>query len=232
MKLQINSHKIKCLKSNKLLISKKLSIQTFGNVSQRINKDLFVIKPSGVNLNKIKSKDMTVVNVANGKSVNSKLKPSSDTETHRILYKKYPNIKGIAHSHTTFLTAWAQAGKKIPILGTTHADYWKGDIPITNELKSNKIKKNYELNTGLSIIEILNKKKYNPDTCPGVLSRFHGAFSWGSSCEDALKNLELMEFVAKIALYTTVLGKKGKISKDQIFKHFFRKHGPKRYYGQ
>jgi L-ribulose-5-phosphate 4-epimerase len=232
MKVKINTHKIKCFKSNKLLISKKLSIQTFGNVSQRINKDFFVIKPSGVNLNKIKSKDMVVVNIANGKNVSSELKPSSDTETHRVLYKEYPNIKGIAHAHTTFLTAWAQAGKKIPILGTTHADYWKSDIPITKNLKKNKIKKNYELNTGLSIIEILNKKKYGTDKCPGVLSRFHGAFSWGSSCEDALKNLELMEFVAKIALYTLVLGKKGKISKDQIFKHFFRKHGSKRYYGQ
>ena len=141
MKVKINTHKIKCFKSNKLLISKKLSIQTFGNVSQRINKDFFVIKPSGVNLNKIKSKDMTVVNVANGKNVNSKLKPSSDTETHRVLYKEYPNIKGIAHAHTTFLTAWAQAGKKIPILGTTHADYWKSDIPITKNLKKTKSKK-------------------------------------------------------------------------------------------
>ena len=111
MKLKIDTHKAKCLKFNKLLISKIINSNIW-ECEQRINKDFFVIKPSGVNLKKLKVKDMTVVNMANGKSVKSKLKPSSDTETYRILYKKYPNIKGIAHSHTTFLTAWAQAGKK------------------------------------------------------------------------------------------------------------------------
>ena len=159
MKFKIKKYKASCFAANKLLISKNLSIQTFGNVSQRINEKLFVIKPSGINLNISKSDDMVVVDILKGKIVNSKFKPSSDTETHRILYKHYPEIKGIAHAHPTYLTAWAQAGKNIPVLGTTHADYWKNEIPITQALKKNDIKKNYEFNTGLSIIRTIEKKK-------------------------------------------------------------------------
>ena len=221
-----------CFKANKLLISKKLSVQTFGNVSQRVNKKIFVIKPSGVNLNTSKSKDMVLVDILNGKVINSKLKPSSDTETHRILYKKFPSISGIAHAHSVFLTSWAQTGKQIPNLGTTHSDYWKKNIPITRELKKNEIKKNYELNTGKAIVDTLIKKKLNPDYCPGILSRYHGAFAWGKSSNDAIKNLEAMEFIAELAFYTTIIGYKKKVSKDLVDKHFFRKHGKNKYYGQ
>ena len=228
----IQNLKKECFKSNKQILLKKLAIQTFGNASQRVSSNLFVIKPSGINLKKIKSKDLVIVDIKTGKKIKSKLNPSSDTETHRILYKKFPNIKGIAHAHPTFLTSWAQTGKSIPNLGTTHSDYWKSDIPITDDLKKNEIRKKYELNTGKSIIRILTKKKLNSESCPGVLSRYHGAFAWGKSSEKAVKNLEAMELIAKLAFYSTIIGYKKKISRNLINKHFFRKHGLKKYYGQ
>jgi len=232
MKNLISKFKKDCLKSNKDILVKNLAIQTFGNASQRINENLFVIKPSGINLKKIKSKDLVIIDINSGKKIKSKLKPSSDTETHRILYKKFPNLRGIAHAHPTFLTSWAQTGKSIPNLGTTHSDYWHKDIPITDDLKSKEIKKNYEYNTGKAIISILTKKKIKPEHCPGVLSKFHGAFAWGNSSDEAVKNLEAMELIAEMAFYTTIIGSKKKISKEQIDKHFFRKHGKSKYYGQ
>ena len=228
----IQKLKKECLKSNKEILLKKLAIQTFGNTSQRINSELFIIKPSGINLKKIKSNDLVIIDIKTGKKINSKLKPSSDTETQRVGEKNFPNIKAIAHAHPTFLTSWAQTGKSIPNLGTTHSDYWKSDIPITDDLKKNEISKNYELNTGKSIIRILKKKKLSSKSCPGVLSRYHGAFTWGHSSEEAVKNLEAMEFIAELAFYTTIIGCKKKISRNLINKHFFRKHGLKKYYGQ
>ena len=221
-----------CLKSNKLLLSKKLTLQTFGNVSQRIDSKHFVIKPSGVNLKKTKAKDMVIIDIKSGKKIKSELKPSSDTETHRILYKYFPNIHGIAHTHSTFLTSWAQTGKSIPNLGTTHSDYWRSFIPITNDLKPREVKNNYELNTGKAIIKLFKKKKIDPYTCPGVLSKYHGAFAWGISAENAVNNLEAMEFIAELAFYTSIIGYKKKVSKHLVDKHFFRKHGKKKYYGQ
>ena len=147
-------------------------------------------------------------------------------------FKQFPNLRGIAHAHPTFLTSWAQTGKSIPNLGTTHSDYWHKDIPITDDLKSKEIKKNYEYNTGKAIISILTKKKLKPEHCPGVLSKFHGAFAWGNSSDEAVKNLEAMELIAEMAFYTSIIGSKKKISKEQIDKHFFRKHGKRKYYGQ
>lgn len=232
MNTKINKYKNLCLKSNKLLISKKLTKQTFGNVSQKLDYKYFVIKPSGVNLKNMRSKDMVTVEISTGKKIKSKLRPSSDTETHRILYKNFSNINGIAHAHSTFLTSWAQTGKPIPNLGTTHSDYWRSYIPITDDLSSKEIKKNYELNTGKAIIKLFNKKKLNPESCPGILSKYHGAFAWGSSAEDAVKNLEAMEFIAELAFYTSIIGYKKKVSKYLVDKHFFRKHGKKKYYGQ
>jgi len=232
MKKLINKFKIACLRSNNLLVSKKLTIQTFGNVSQRINSKFFTIKPSGVNLKKTKTKDMVIIDIKTGKKIKSKLKPSSDTETHRILYEYFPNINGIAHTHSTFLTSWAQAGKSIPNLGTTHSDYWRSFIPITIDLNPAEVKNNYELNTGKAIIKLFKKKKIDPNTCPGVLSRYHGAFAWGTSAENAVNNLEAMEFIAELAFYTSIIGYKKKVSKHLVDKHFFRKHGKERYYGQ
>lgn len=228
----IRNIKKRCFRSNKDIISKNLAIQSFGNVSQRINSNLFVIKPSGVNLKKINSKDLVIIEISSGKIIKSKLKPSSDTETHRILYKKFPSIKGVAHAHPVFLTSWAQTGKPIPNLGTTHSDYWQKNIPITRQLKKNEIKKNYELNTGKVIVNTLINQKLNPDYCPGILSRYHGAFAWGKSSNDAVNNLEAMEFIAELAFYTTIIGYKKKVSKNLVDKHFFRKHGKDKYYGQ
>ena len=190
-KLIRNIKKI-CFRSNKDIISKNLAIQSFGNVSQRINSNLFVIKPSGVNLKKINSKDLVIIEISSGKIIKSKLKPSSDTETHRILYKKFPSIKGVAHAHPVFLTSWAQTGKPIPNLGTTHSDYWQKNIPITRQLKKNEIKKNYEINTGKVIVNTLINQKLNHDYCLEILSRYHGAFTWGKSSNDEVNNLEDM----------------------------------------
>ena len=232
MSKSINILKKKCFKSNKDILSKKLAIQSFGNASQRIDENLFIIKPSGINLKKINSNQLVIVEISSGKKINGTLKPSSDTETHRIIYKKFPFIKGIAHAHPTFLTSWAQTGKEIPNLGTTHSDYWRSNIPITKELSKNEISKNYELNTGKSILECLASKKINPKFCPGILSRYHGAFAWGKSSDEAVKNLEAMEFIAELAFYTTIIGYKKKVSKKLVDKHFFRKHGKNKYYGQ
>jgi L-ribulose-5-phosphate 4-epimerase len=228
----ITEFKKACLKSNKDILVKNLAIQTFGNASQRVDQNIFVIKPSGVNLKRINDKDLVIIDINSGKKIKSKLEPSTDTETHRVLYKQFPNLRGIAHAHSTFLTSWAQTGKSIPNLGTTHSDYWRNEIPITDDLKPKDIKKNYEYNTGKSIISILMKKKLNPEYCPGVLTKFHGAFAWGNSSDEAVKNLEAMEFIAELAFYTTIIGYKKKVSKKLVDKHFFRKHGKNKYYGQ
>ena len=231
-KTKILQLKKNCLISNKDLIKKQLAIQTFGNVSQRLDKNYFTIKPSGINLNTINPKNFNVINISSGKIVEGKLNPSSDTETHRILYKNWKEIKGIAHAHPTYGTSWAQAGKSIPILGTTHADYFYKNVPVTNRMKKKDIKNKYEFNTGLEILKTLRKEKLKPTKCPGILVRHHGVFSWGNSSNDSVKNLELIEFIALLAFNSCKIGLKDKIDSNLVLKHFNRKHGVNFYYGQ
>ncbi|MDA9643295.1 class II aldolase/adducin family protein [bacterium] len=221
-----------CIKQNKELIEKKLVIQSFGNVSVRYDANHFLIKPSGVNLNKIKPSDVPLINIKSGKKVLGKLKPSMDTATHLEIYKKYKDIKSITHTHSEYATAWAQASKPIPLIGTTHADYWEKEVPIIKFINKKNINKDYELFTGKMIIENLVNKKINAYRCPGVLVAGHGPFTWGKEVDSSVLNAEILEFIAKTTYMSFQLKIKKKLPKHISNKHFVRKHGKDAYYGQ
>lgn len=221
-----------CIKQNKELIDKKLVIQSFGNVSVRYDANHFLIKPSGVNLNKIKPSDVPLINIKSGKKVLGKLKPSMDTATHLEIYKKYKDIKSITHTHSEYATAWAQASKPIPLIGTTHADYWEKEVPIIKFINKKNINKDYELFTGKMIIENLVNKKINVYRCPGVLVAGHGPFTWGKEVDSSVLNAEILEFIAKTTYMSFQLKIKKKLPKHISNKHFVRKHGKDAYYGQ
>ncbi len=220
-----------CFKANKDLIKKKLVIQSFGNVSVRFE-NAILIKPSGVNLSILDFKSIVPVNILDKKYEGS-LKPSSDTPTHIELYKKYKTIQSVVHTHSPYATSWAQAGSAIPCFGTTHADFWENKIPITRPLKKKEIETDYEKNTGLVIIEKLTKLKTTPIKCPGILVHSHGLFTWGESPRDAIKNAEAIEIIAKMAFNSLMINPDLKpVNKYLHNKHFYRKHGENKYYGQ
>ena len=221
-----------CLDENINLIKKKLSIQNFGNVSTRINKDLFTIKPSGYNLEKLNFKDMPIVKIKDGLELTKKLKPSTDTETHRLIYKNFAEIESIAHTHSKYATAWAQTSKSIPNYGTTHSDFCIKSIPCLKFLKQNKVLNRYEYNTGLQIINFFKKNKSQLFDYPGVLIAGHGSFAWSKDKDSSVKNIEIIEFISEVAFYTKVIGVKKIIPEYLIKKHFYRKNGKKSYYGQ
>lgn len=233
----MNKEKIlkkKILGANKKIIHdgfKAKSIGNFGNVSCKY-KNFCLIKPSGVNLAKTDHNDISVVRLDDLKLFTGK-KPSVDTPIHAILYKSYPEIKAIVHTHSLYASSWAQSLKSIPCYGTTHADYFADEVPVTNILNSNQIKKNYENEIGISIINKLKTKSLNPLQIPGILVAQHGVFSWGKTIDEALYNAEVIEFIAQLAFNSSFLNKKiKKISKSLHFKHFMRKNGPLAYYGQ
>ncbi len=218
-------------KANLDLKESKLVIQNFGNVSVRYE-NYIIIKPSGVNLKKISYDNMVPVNIFDGKYT-GRLKPSSDTPTHIEIYKHYRDIQSIVHTHSPYATSWAQAGFPIPCFGTTHADFWKDKIPITRKLKKKEIEANYEKNTGLVIIETFKKLKTTPLESPGVLVNNHGVFTWGESPQDAIKNAEAIELIAKMAFNSLMINPDLKpVDKILHNKHFYRKHGENKYYGQ
>jgi len=221
-----------CILQNKELIKKKLVIHNFGNVSLRIDKEHFVIKPSGVKLAKLKPQDMPIINIKTGKKVKGNLKPSTDTPTHLEIYKKFNNINSIAHNHSIYATTWSQSSKSIPLIGTTHADYWKNEIPIVEFLSLKDLKQDYEKNTGKLILKTLDRKKLDAYTCPGVIVAGHGPFTWGSENSSAVSNAEILEFVAQTTFQSFLLKIKKKLPKYISRKHYQRKHGKKAYYGQ
>ena len=221
-----------CHVANVSLAKSSLVIHSFGNISSRIDDKYFTIKPSGANLNILKHTDYPIIRISDNKIIKGKLNPSTDTPTHCLLYKKYPEIGGIAHTHSKFATAWSQAKKSIPILGTTHADYSQKNIQVTNPLKKNQIIKNYEKNIGNSIINCLKKSKIKPLECPGILVANHAPFSFGINANQAFKNAEILEYIAELAYLSLQINSKSKIDINLIKKHFFRKHGPSSYYGQ
>jgi|AACY02.3.fsa_nt_gi L-ribulose-5-phosphate 4-epimerase len=221
-----------CHVANVSLAKSSLVIHSFGNISSRIDDKYFTIKPSGANLNILKHTDYPIIRISDNKIIKGKLNPSTDTPTHCLLYKKYPEIGGIAHTHSKFATAWSQAKKSIPILGTTHADYSQKNIQVTNPLKKNQIIKNYEKNIGNSIIDCLKKSKIKPLECPGILVANHAPFSFGINANQAFKNAEILEYIAELAYLSLQINSKSKIDINLIKKHFFRKHGPSSYYGQ
>ncbi len=212
------------------LVKHGLVLFTWGNVSA-IDKDsqLVVIKPSGVSYNTMTAGDMVVVDL-DGNVIEGKMKPSSDTATHLVLYKSFPSIGGIVHTHSTYATAWAQAGRDIPNIGTTHADYFKDAIPCTRQMTSDEIENKYELETGNVIVERF--KDLNAEYTPGVLVNNHGPFSWGKNADSAVHNAVVLEQVAKMASISFAVNPQLKMNEDLIKKHFFRKHGPDAYYGQ
>ena len=211
----------KCFTLNLKLQKSSLQFQNFGNVSVRINKNYFVIKPSGINVSKSKYKYFPVVNIDNGK-YSGDLRPSSDTPTHLEIYKKFTNIKSIVHTHSKYAVIWAQSNKDIPIVGTTHADYWPTNIPITQKLKRSEITNNYEANTGKKIVEKILKVKGGIKNCSGILVPNHGPFAWGNNFDEGLKNAERLEYIAELAYKTFLLNKKSKyksnISNETLFK--------------
>ena len=219
--------------ANMELPKRGLITYTWGNVSG-IDREsgLFVIKPSGVDYDKLSPEDMVVVDLE-GKVVEGKYKPSSDTPTHLELYKKYPEIGGVVHTHSPNATSWAQAGRSIPLYGTTHADYFYGPIPCARSLTKEEIEGEYEKNTGLVIIETFESLLLNPMYTPGVLCTNHGPFTWGKDAKEAVHNAVVLEEVAKMAINTELINPKVQQAPDTIRdKHFFRKHGANAYYGQ
>ena len=215
------------------LVKNNLVVLTWGNVSG-IDREsnLVVIKPSGVSYEDMKAEDMVVVDLE-GNIIEGDLRPSSDTETHIELYKKYPSIGGIVHTHSSFATAWAQAKRDIPAYGTTHADTFYGAVPCTRELEEEEIKNEYEKNTGLVIIETLNNRNIEALSVPGIIVASHGPFSWGENAKKAVLNAVVLEEVAKMAILTESLNKDiVPIKKNLQDKHYLRKHGENAYYGQ
>lgn len=225
--------KEKVCKANLDLVKHGLVIFTWGNVSAIDRKSgLVVIKPSGVSYDNMKPSDMVVVDL-DGKVVEGELNPSSDTPTHVELYKAFPNIGGVVHTHSTYATAFAQAGKDIPNIGTTHADYFYQDIPCTRDMTEAEVKGAYELETGKVIVdEFLNRRKINPDHTPGVLVKNHGPFSWGKDADNAVYNAKVMEQCAKMAFVAFSVNPGLTMNPLLIEKHYQRKHGPNAYYGQ
>jgi L-ribulose-5-phosphate 4-epimerase len=222
--------KEKVFEANLELVKHGLVIYTWGNVSgiDRENR-LVVIKPSGVSYEKMKSNDMVVVDF-DGKIVEGKLNPSSDTPTHLILYKFFKKIGGIVHTHSEWATSWAQARKAIPAYGTTHADYFYGEIPCTRELTKDEIIKEYEMATGEVIIERFSELDYT--AVPGVLVSGHAPFTWGTDPGEAVHNAVVLEEIAKMAFRTQMLGNREPIDQFLLDKHYLRKHGKNAYYGQ
>jgi len=204
---------------------------TWGNVSG-IDRErgIVVIKPSGVPYDELKAEDLVAVDLE-GNIVEGKLKPSSDTPTHLVLYKAFPNIGGIVHTHSPWATSWAQAGRGIPALGTTQADYFYGEIPCTRDMTEAEIQGAYEAETGHVIVERF--ADLNPDRIPGVLVKSHAPFAWGKNAHDAVHNAVVLEEVAKMALHAYALNP-GLQPMDQALldRHFLRKHGDNAYYGQ
>jgi L-ribulose-5-phosphate 4-epimerase len=212
------------------LVKHNLVVFTWGNVSGiDRSSGMVVIKPSGVSYNKMKPKDMVVMNLY-GKVVEGNLKPSSDAPTHLILYRQFLNIGGVVHTHSEWATSWAQAGKSIPAIGTTHADYFYGEIPCTRNMTKEEIQGEYELETGKVIIETF--KDINPDQVPGVLVNNHGPFTWGTDADNAVHNAVVMEEVAKMTFRSLQLNPETTMDQVLLDKHFLRKHGANAYYGQ
>lgn len=219
--------------ANMLLPKYNLVTFTWGNVSG-IDREagLFVIKPSGVDYDKLTPEDMVVVDLQ-GNKVEGRYNPSSDTATHMVLYNRFPEIGGIVHTHSTWATSWAQAGRGIPCYGTTHADYIYGQVPCVRNLTKAEIDEAYELNTGVLIADHFTEKKIDPVATPAVLCKNHGPFTWGKDAMEAVHNAVVLEEVAKMAANTEVINSQVQPAPQELQdKHYYRKHGENAYYGQ
>lgn len=219
------------LEANLEIVRRGLVLYTFGNASgiDRAT-GLVAIKPSGVPYETMRPSDLVITDL-DGRMVEGDLKPSSDLATHLLLYREFPTIGGVVHTHSEYATAWAQAGREIPSYGTTHADYFYGPIPVTEELTDEEIGGEYVLNTGTAIVRRF--RNLDPDAIPGVLVRGHAPFAWGKTPMDAAYHAVVLEAVARMAYFTATLNAEcGGVSQSLLDRHYFRKHGAKATYGQ
>lgn len=219
--------------ANMELPRRGLVTYTWGNVSGiDREKGLFVIKPSGVEYEKLKPSDMVVLDLQ-GNQVEGDMNPSSDTKTHLVLYNAFPQIGGIVHTHSPYAVAWAQAGEDLPCFGTTHADYFYGSIPCARHLTQEELDEDYELNTGVTIVETFKERNLDPKAVPAVLCYSHGPFTWGKDPAQAVYHSVVLEECAKMGLFTRMIRPDaGPAPQRMQDKHYLRKHGPNAYYGQ
>jgi L-ribulose-5-phosphate 4-epimerase len=220
--------------ANRGLFDAGLVTLTFGNASG-VDRDegLLVIKPSGVPCDRVEPDELVVVSLADGSVIEGSLRPSSDTPTHIALYRHFDDVGGVVHTHSSFATAWAQARRAIPCLGTTHADHFAGPIPVTRSLTDREIAGDYERETGEVIVEMLKELSLGPLQMPAALVAAHGPFTWGADAEEAVTNAVVLEVVADIAMRNLALAPDaGPIGDALMSRHFGRKHGPGAYYGQ
>ena len=231
--MKFESLRKECYEANMELPKLGLVIYTFGNVSCIDRKaGVFAIKPSGVDYEKLTPEDIVIVGL-DGKIADGKLRPSSDTNTHLELYKAFPSIGGIVHTHSTFAVAWAQAARAVPLYGTTHADHLAADIPCTEFMADDRIRNDYETETGLQIIDCFEKHNLNASEIPMALVAGHGPFTWGKNAEKAVYHARVLEELCKMAYITELVNPKVQRLKDSLIqKHYNRKHGKDAYYGQ
>ncbi len=230
--MSLNELKRAVCEANLQLVREGLVIQTWGNASAvDRQRGLVVIKPSGVPYDQMKPQHMVVVSLETGQVVEGRLRPSSDTPTHLVLYRAFPQVGGVVHTHSLYATAWAQACRPIPCYGTTQADYWFGEVPCTRAMKPEEIRRDYEANTGHVIVETFRNR--DPLQQPAVLVASHGPFTWGRDVHEAVHNAVVLEFVARLASETLrIRSRLQPVARPLLEKHFLRKHGPNAYYGQ
>ena len=221
---------IELIQVNRDLKNSGLVLSTWGNASFR-TQDKMYIKPSGVPYEDLQINDISVIDLKTGDHIGG-MKPSVDTPTHMVLYEYFPKITSVIHTHSEYCTIFAQAKRPIPCLGTTHADYFCGEVPIATELRQAQIEKKYEYNTGMSIVGTFNKCKLSYFDMQAALVPSHGVFVWGESLKEAFENAFTLEHIAKMAYKTLLLNNDVEIDKNILYKHFSRKHGVFKYYGQ
>ena len=223
------------LRANQEISRRGLAPHTFGNASgidRSGRQPLVVIKPSGVDYASLKPADLVVTDL-DGKTVEGSLRPSSDLDTHTLLYREFPSIGGIVHTHSEFATSWAQAGRAIPCLGTTHADYFHGPVPVTEPLTAAEVAEAYVRNTGAVIVRRFLSENLDPLAVPGVLVAGHAPFAWGKTVAEAVEHADVLEYIARLAFRSVLLGaSESGIPAHVSEHHYLRKHGPKATYGQ
>lgn len=233
--MQLAALREEVLRANQEIARRGLAPHTFGNASgidRSGSEPLVVIKPSGVDYATMTSADLVITDL-DGKIVEGSLRPSSDLDTHTLLYREFPQIGGVVHTHSEFATSWAQACRPIPCLGTTHADYFHGPVPVTDALTRGQVEEAYVRNTGLVIADRFRRDKLDPVAVPGVLVAGHAPFAWGKSAMDAVEHADVLEYIARLAFRSVLLGAPHSGLPEYVGEHhYMRKHGPRATYGQ